>query len=297
MIKRCKLTVLFLFASAVAFAQKVHFDKHKWIEYIEGDMPLVISVPHGGKMMVDTLPVRSCKGATTTLDGFTIELAREFQKEFKQKYGLTPYIIISHISRKQVDHNRTLEKGTCGNAQMKEAWLTFHNFIDTAIKTAEKKYKKVVYVDLHGHAHTNYRLELGYVLNAEALKAIAEDNYDNVAKRSSVQNLLNTHQDLTLKQLMVGENAFGTLIANYGIPAAPSQQDPYPKAGEIFLNRGYNIEHFTGPKYPNVFGVQIESDRKVRITPQGRAKFATAFAPAMLKYIATYAGIKVADMK
>lgn len=292
--------LLFVAIPISGFAQKVHFDKNKWTEYIEGDMPLVISVPHGGKITSDTLPIRSCKNAVTTLDGFTIELAREFQEEFKKKYGLTPHIIISHISRKHVDHNREMDKGgTCGNDVMNETWQTFHNFIDTAIRAAEKKYGKVVYIDLHGHAHTNYRLELGYVLRSDALKAIVEDNYGHLkeAKESSVQNILNANKNITLKEMMIGESAFGTLMSSYGIPATPSKQDPYPKDGEPFLSRGYNIIRFAGPKYPNVFGVQIECDRNVRVTQQGRTKFATAFVHAVLKYIEIYTGVKIADMK
>lgn len=53
------------------FVPKSHFDENKWIEYIEGNLPLVISVPHGGRITVDTIP--NCKGTVRVTDGNTVE--------------------------------------------------------------------------------------------------------------------------------------------------------------------------------------------------------------------------------
>lgn len=155
--------LLLLFISLPALAQKVHFDSERWVEYIEGNMPLVISVPHGGTVLVDSLPIRDCKGAVTVRDGNTIELSRAIQSYFKKNYSLIPHIIIIHIARKHVDQNRELKNGaTCGNVGVEKPWYSFHNYVDSALNLATKGGQQAMYIDLHGHGHANKRLEIGY---------------------------------------------------------------------------------------------------------------------------------------
>ncbi|RZK69418.1 MAG: hypothetical protein EOO85_22515, partial [Pedobacter sp.] len=77
--KSLKLFILlFAVTLATSYAQppvKAHFDSERWTEYIEGNMPLVISVPHGGTTLLDSIPLRDCKDAVTVTDSKTIELA------------------------------------------------------------------------------------------------------------------------------------------------------------------------------------------------------------------------------
>lgn len=49
---------------------------------IVGNIPLVISVPHGGDIHVEEIPDRDCKGAVKVTDSKTIETARAVQEAF-----------------------------------------------------------------------------------------------------------------------------------------------------------------------------------------------------------------------
>jgi hypothetical protein len=295
MIKALKVSAIFLFflgLNAVAQTQtKVYFDQENWTEYIEGNMPLVISVPHAGSTLAKNLPLRGCKGAVTVTDGNTMELAREIQKAFEQKYQLTPHIVICHLSRKNVDQNRAMDEGTCGNAMMEKPWKQFHNYIDTALAIAVKKYGNAMYIDLHGHGHPNQRLELGYIFKKEHLMDLENTlKTDSLAYTSSLNNLLNDKK-LDLKNLLIGDMAFGTLMANRGIPAVPSKQDKAPKDDEKFFAGGYNTVRYTSSVYPKVFGFQIETNYKGVRDPAGRPLFATAFANSVVDYLKETLGI------
>lgn len=289
--KLIKLILLLFLISGFTYAQKwetgkTYSDNEKWTEFIVGNLPLIISVPHGGAV---TLPdaLRDCKGAVTVTDSRTIELAKEIEKAFLAKYNARPYIIISNISRKNVDQNRDMAEGTCGNKAMEKPWNQFHDYIDTAVALATKKFGKAIYIDLHGHGHTKQRLEVGYLLKADELRNLNAKDNKQVSK-SSVANLLAIDQNFSLEQLLVGPDAFGTLIAKEGFAAVPSKQDPAPEEEDKYFNGGYNTVRYTSGKYPNVFGWQIESNYKGVRDAEGRPAFAKSFVQVMGSYFKTF---------
>lgn len=299
--KNLRLLVLLLLTSAVAFAQetnnktKVHFDEERWIEYVEGNIPLVISVPHGGRVTTESLSVRDCKGAITGVDGGSIELARAIQSYFRKEYKVTPHIIISHLARRHVDQNRELENGaTCGYTANEKPWYTFHNWVDSALNLATANGNMAMYIDLHSHGHANQRLEIGYNLNKEELQMILDDQFNNDRKYHSLTNLLKTEKSLDFKEMIFGENAFGTLVANRGVPTTPSKQDPVPTKDERFFSGGDNTRRFTGKKYPNVFGLQIECDRTSRANRTATAK---GISDAVVEYLNRYAKTQLKSVK
>ena len=228
-------------------------------------------------------------------DTRTIELVKEIEKAFLQKYKGRPFIVFTNISRKQVDQNREMTEGTCGNKEVEKYWIQFHNYVDTALALATKKFGKAVYIDLHGHGHTAQRLEIGVGINAEDFRTLDKGTAldPQLVNKSSYANLLAYDKKANINELLVGKTAFGTLIANEGFAAVPSKQDPYPKEEDKYFNGGYNTRWYTSGKYPNVFGWQIESNYKGVRDPEGRPKFASAFADVMVAYFKTYLKIKL----
>ena len=287
-----KLSLFLLLISSFAYAQKwevgkTYTDQEKWTEFTVGNLPLIISVPHGGTITLPDGTTRDCKGAVTVTDSKTIELVKEIEKVFLEKYNARPFIILSNLSRKHLDQNRDMDEATCGNKTLEKTWHQFHDYIDTAISMATQKFGKAIYIDLHGHGHTKQRLELGYNLTANELrKTDAEKN--QLAEKSSVVNLLAADKKLDLVQLLTGDNAFGTLITSAGFDAVPAKQDVAPLEDDKYFNGGYNTRRYTSNKYPKVFGWQIESNYKGVRDTAGRPAFAKAFADVMAQYFKIY---------
>jgi len=290
--KFLKLSLFLLLISSFVYAQKwevgkTYTDQEKWTEFTVGDLPLIVSVPHGGIVSLPNEAIRDCKGAVTVTDSKTIELVKEIEKAFLEKYNARPFIILSNLSRKHLDQNRDIEEATCGNKSLERTWHQFHDNIDTAIALAVKKFGKAIYIDLHGHGHTKQRLELGYNLTANELrKTDVEKN--QLATKSSMVNLIDTDKNVDLAQLLTGDNAFGTLISSAGFGAVPSKQDTAPLEEDKYFNGGYNTRRYTSSKYPNVFGWQIESNFKGVRDTAGRPAFAKAFVEVMGQYFKTY---------
>lgn len=265
----------------------VFFDDHKWTEAIAGDMPLVISVPHGGDIKPSSVPDRTCDDATTVTDLYTRELARAIEKELVEEYNIRPYLVLCHLKRTKIDQNRPLSEGTCGNPEMQTAWHQFHDYVDTALNLAVAEYGRAIYIDLHGHGHSKQRLEIGYNLTKNELVQIAGSG-DLLAlkQKSSIQNLFLLNTGLDFREMMTGDEAFGTLMQNEGFNSVPSKQDPYPLSGDTYFNGGDNTRMYTGKAYPNVYGWQIECNKTgVRDTEASRAAFAKAFAKNIVHYL------------
>ncbi len=291
------IVVLFLAFKVTAqpyIAGNVYYDENKWVEFLPGNMPLVISAPHGGDIEPPGIPDRTCPGVVTVTDGRTINLARAIYDVFRTEYNCYPSMIICHLKRLKVDMNREIEIATCGNDEMKVPWRFWHALIDTAIASAVNKYGKTIYIDLHGQGHPNQRLELGYLLDNGQLEESSKSNNDTLyTSISSVHNLIeSSNGKLKLKELLTGPQAFGTWMVEDGFPSTPSKQDPYPYANEKYFDGGYNVRRFTSE--PNVFGWQIESNnRGVRDNLTSCHAFAEVFAKNIMRYLATYTNIDI----
>lgn len=253
-------------------------DDFTWVQY--GNMPLVISVPHGGNIAPDSIATRTCPGITTVTDSYTIELAKAIDSVFMADYGLHPSLIITHLKRSKLDQNRPLPEANCNKEQTVDIWNRFHNSIDTALQLASKQWSQSLYIDLHGHGHSNQRLELGYLLSDDELRNPATI----LPAKTSIASLIASSKK-SVEDLLIGKNAFGTIIASKGIPAVPSMQDKAPTATESYFDGGYNTKRYTSTStYPNVFGWQIESNKDVRFSATQRSLFAKALAASVMEY-------------
>lgn len=261
---------------------------NNYTQYHVGSLPIIISAPHGGLVSPADIPDRTCNSPTTVLDSKTIELARQIDTALFNLTGCHPHLIICNLRRTKVDCNRNLADGTCGNVDAERAWTDFHDFIDTAQFIAQNQFGgKALYIDLHGHGKEPYRLELGYGLSD------ADLNYpDSVlnttvfVSSSSIENLVNTNvSGSTHAQLLRGPYALGTLFANAGFPAVPSQQTPNT-GGFPYFSGGYNTSNHTCLAAGNsVNGLQLECDSTVRFGYLNRKKFADSTASILAAYL------------
>ncbi|MDE3742529.1 hypothetical protein [Maribacter polysaccharolyticus] len=256
-----------------------------WLEATQGNMPLVISVPHGGSIKPTEIPDRTC-GARVA-DNNTGLLAYDISDALEQQ-GKKPFLIVSQIARTKIDLNRDREEATCGNAVMNDTWDQYHKYIEEAISEAVEKYGYALYIDLHGQSHKVKRLELGYLLRKPDLEKNRNNNGidPELDAKSSLRNLLKLTKDQTLKELLIGENALGTLFEANGYPAVPSLGDPYPQEDEAYFTGGYNTRRYTSYDSPQVFGLQIEANfTGIRDSEENRKKFAKAFASTINDYL------------
>ena len=93
------------------------------IIYQRGDIPLVLTVPHGGNRKNGiTIPDRSKNDDNLLLnDAYTISTARSIANNIADFYGARPYMVICNVPRIKVDVNRPIEEGAESD-QGKAVW-------------------------------------------------------------------------------------------------------------------------------------------------------------------------------
>ncbi len=96
-----------------------------YVEYIEGNMPFVISIPHDGTLRPDDIPERTCIRCSKNQDIYTIEIGKAIREHIFELTGLYPYIIISHLHRSKLDPNRNIQEAASGHKQAEIAWTEF----------------------------------------------------------------------------------------------------------------------------------------------------------------------------
>jgi hypothetical protein len=252
------LTAEFTATSTTLSTGRVYFGHNEYVEYIVGDIPVIVSAPHGGNIRPASLPDRS-GSVTTVRDTNTEELAREIAARFQARVGGTPHTIIMRIHRIKVDANRDSAEATLGNPQAWRAWREFQGYIEAARAAVVAQGKPGFYIDLHGHGHDIQRLELGYMLSASDLaQPDAALNSGAMVQKSSMRAHVNaTGQPHA--EVIRGARSLGTLFELRGIPAVPSQQQPHP-AGAPYFSGGYNTGRHASADGNLITGLQVEAN-------------------------------------
>ncbi len=260
------------------------YGTERYIEYVAGDLPLVLTSPHGGRLKPTALPDRT--NGVTTMDANTQELARAVATAFFARTGHHVHLVASHLHRSKLDPNREIVEGAQGNPTAERAWHEFHASIREALAAAVARHGFAFLVDLHGHAHAIPRLELGYALDALPL------NQSDAAFDNSGLIALTTLRDLAARlggsptALVRGPRSLGALFAARGLRAVPSPQEPQP-GNNPFFSGGYIVrQHAAAPDTPKVDGLQIECHRLgLRDTAANHAHFAKIAAEVLTLFV------------
>jgi hypothetical protein len=258
-----------------------------YIEVLPGNMPLIISIPHGGYLLPDEIPERPCTDCAKHQDIFTIEIGLAIRNSIFKITGFYPYVIINNLHRTRLDPNRNISEAADGNKNAELAWTEFQSSIDSANAQVKKRFGKGLYIDLHGHRHAIERCELGYLLSNEELQ-LENDflNSGSFAEYSSIRNLIghNEHSS-SYAELVRGKYCLGSLLEEKGYPCVPSLKHPFPKPDEPYFSGGYNTTQHGSSLGGTIDGIQIELDEVLRSDSNRREKLAIDLASVLVDFL------------
>lgn len=286
--QRLSFSIIFIFCKSLVFAQTI-YSPNQHIEYHIGNIPIILSAPHGGSVTPTNIPDRTCNNPTTVTDSRTREMALSIDSVFHAKTGCRIHLIVCNLKRTKLDCNRDITDGACGDPNAEIAWTAFQHYIDSARLLAESNFPESFYIDLHGHGHTKQRLELGYLLWGSRLRN--SDSTLNSAQfidYSSIQNMVGSNiNNYTHAQLLRGPHALGTLFENAGYPAVPSMQDIHPDTTDAYFSGGHNtVQHTCKTAGVSSNGVQIELNYTgVRDNEANRIRFADSLSNILIVYL------------
>lgn len=292
------------------------------VVYLAGNLPLIISVPHGGERVPSDIPDRKgfCDGMVINRnnDVKTIELAYDIINAIREKtHGKYPHVIINTLSRTQIDQNRGW--GVDCNpitGRGGQAWKDFHeHFIgDVAVPEVLKTNHTGLFIDLHGKPD-NYGADIMVGYNLTATDLSNPDSKLNTsakayAEKSSIRFLSKKlHAETDFAGLLRGKSSihenFGSLLQDGMDELNRTHKKKYSvsprhdlKSPILNLSGGYNIQAFCGVRDDGIdneygytdsrfiSGFQLEVCREIRTkNPQIRMEFARKLADAVFIFM------------
>ena len=261
------------------------FGTKNYVEYIPGDLPLVLCSPHCGALKPDDIPDRTY--GVTGADANTQQLTKAVAEEIAKLGGHRPHLILSHLHRSKLDPNREVKEAAQGNADAIKAWEEYHQFIEKAREVVVKQHGQAFLIDMHGQSHPGERVELGYLHKPEELDQPAEKlNAPEFIEKSSLAHLMRKSK-LPYTELLHGKASFGALLEAKGYRATPCPRLPVPD--QPYFSGGYTIvRHCKAP----TTGFQLEANRiRLRDTEANRRKFAQTLASVLEEYLRVHLGI------
>ncbi len=143
-------------AGATFAAGEKDFAPADFISVQKGDLPLIISAPHGGTMAVPGVPERKGEGMKTGGAGFfagrdenTELLAAAIAREIESRLGKKPFFVIAKAHRKFLDANRPPEIGV-EHPRAREVYDAYRGTLAKFCDEVHTRFGRGLLIDVHG---------------------------------------------------------------------------------------------------------------------------------------------------
>ena len=118
-----------------------------------GELPIVLTAPHGGREDVPGCELRTPVGSrfVTSTDLNTDALAESVASEIKRLTGKAPYLVVARFHRKYIDANRRADEAYDGPACGK-VYDEYHAIVRRFVDEVRAKHVHAALFDIHGQA-------------------------------------------------------------------------------------------------------------------------------------------------
>lgn len=286
---KCILLFLFVLVSGSGIAQTYESGEsykgaNDYITYHAGNLPLIISVPHGGLLEPASITDRSCSGCVTGNDTNTRALGISLKDRIKAITGCEVHVVVNELHRRKLDANREIVEAAVGDMNAETAWTEFHAFIDSAKMDIKRNWGRGLLIDLHGHGHDIQRLELGYRVSSTDLRKSDSELDARELDDLPIQTLI-AETNLTLSTVLRGTESLGDLFTSRGYDAVPSSSITEPASGEPYFRGGYITDRYGSKDGSSIDAIQIECNQDVRFITSNRDRFADSLAVVLLDFL------------
>lgn len=205
-----------------------------FIEYIPGNLPIILVAPHGGYLEPSDLPIIGSHGR----DNGTLETTLVLMDSIMGiTNGCRPHVIINHLYANYMNPTMEIDSAAGTNADARQAYEDFHQFIRDAKKEITQTTGKGHYFEMHGNGHSQMWTEMGLGVSPTYL-AQSDSIIETRKIYSTVKNLC-TVGGANFLEVLKGATSMGGLLQAKGWKSTTSPAYPAPAAGSFFY-AGYN---------------------------------------------------------
>ena len=265
-----------------------YFGANNYIEYIPGDMPIIIVAPHAGSLQPNTLPNINTRGS----DNGTMDLVLFMKDSLHFKSGgCRPHIIINHLLPNKLNpvysfSDSTISAGT--NAIALQALNEFHNYIQVAHAKVTADFGKGHYFELHGNGTAEKWNMIGLGLSKTTLR-LSDSLIATKVNNSTIKNLCSTG-GANFLEVLKGPTSLGGMLDSLGWKSTTSPAHPSPPDSVTFFYAGQNTWRY-GSKYGGTIdATHLETYWPFMVYNSNKSNYSNDLADAMLRFMTIHYG-------
>lgn len=254
---------LWVFASAICLAEESRF-----VHVEVGDLPIIISAPHGGRLDVPDVEPRRGEGLKPGASGYVVsrdtgteELAAEVAKAIAKRFQRKPHLVVARSHRKFVDMNRPAQIAY-EDPDVKPVYDAYHAALTSACSAVQKKFHKGLLLDLHGQGEAK----------------------DTVYRGTQDGKTVTLLRERFGEAAQTGEHSLFGQLKHHGWKVYPDPLDGKEQAG---FRGGYIVQTYGSHQVFGIDAMQLEFGADYR-NKEGRPKTASTLAAALADYAARY---------
>ena len=239
---------------------KVYFGRENYIEYHAGNLPIILSAPHGGQLTPDEISDRTYGTFVTDLN--TYELTKTIMDSMIVRFGGYPHVILCKLKRTKLDANRDSIEAAQENKYALRAWQEYHHYIEVAKNKITNDQGSGLFLDIHGHGKNpdgfyDLRSWLGYLISSEELdQSDGVLNTNSYQSKSSISAWVDS-SSYSFIEVLRGKVSFGSILDSLGYKSLPSINDLSPD-GMRYFSGGYNTARHGSRSGGVISSIQIE---------------------------------------
>jgi len=246
--------------------QQNNFNPETLIQCQEGELPIILTAPHGGKLPIPGVPERSkidTPQFATVEDIRTNLLAERTATRIEKHTGKKVFVVIANFARKYADANRPTEYGTeCETAA--KVHQEYHKTLKSYVDKVTKNFPQALLIDIHGQGSD---------------KAVV---FRGTQNRKTVNGF--PEVQITGPSSLLGK------LESFGIKLVPDNKDLEAKETTKFTG-GYIVQTYGAKNQPKIMAIQLEwgsNYRQASTLDETADKLAMAIESHYFEYLAQH---------
>ena len=266
LLKNCRIVVL---AACLASLQPSFVAAQSKLDSLitiqKGDLPIILSAPHGGSDAIPDAPKRRGVGVTSfnsITDAGTDKLTEKLADEIEKQLGKRPYLVIAKFHRQYLDANRR-PSDAYESPDSNEIYDRYHQALSNASEEVSKRWGFGILIDIHGQS--------------------AEPNSIFRGTRNG-----RTTKHLTRRfrrEALIGESSLFGQLAKQGLTVVPAVNSNDSEHGRY--NGGFIVGKYGSNSGGTVDAIQLEIGKKLRL-PSRADESAIKIASAITSFADDY---------
>ena len=265
------ISIALAIATTQATWSSVVWADEELVRVQSGELPIIISAPHGGRLDVPDVDIRMGRGLVAGPSGYvmsrdtgTEELADEVLKAINRRFGKPAYAVIARFHRKHIDANRPADEAY-EDPDAKATYDRYHSQLDAYCREVQKKFGKGLLLDLHGQGSE------------------PETVFRGTQDGKTVQLLRERYGE-------AAHNGPDSLFGRFKARGWTVDPDPFEGREQDGFRGGFIVQTYGSHRHLAIDAVQLEFGGEYR-DPMAREKTAATLADAVSEYSVSFLGV------